>query len=177
MAEKGQKFQWAKGENQGKLEIYSTNDGEFMEFESGRRCNQSLIGDFIVQINDESEILEFDDPLTKVVKPKATKVVKPEKVAAKVIKETLKSPLIPLLDKTKKRKTKINLRLDISLPSKAFLNVMEENFEEDIIEVLSEYVVNDIENPKKYLEDAVKRSISEWYKYTNKTKQKDNATK
>ena len=177
MAEKGQRFQWAKGENQGKLEIYETNDEEFMVFESGRRCNQSLIGDFIMEINSDLDILPFDDPLAKPRKPQTTKVVKPGKTAAKVIKETLKSPLIPLLDKTKKRKTKLNLRLDISLPSKAFLNVMEENFEEDIIEVLSEYVVNDIENPKKYLEDAVKRSISEWYKYTNKTKQKDNATK
>ena len=92
MAEKGQRFQWAKGENQGKLEIYSTNDGEFMEFESGRRCNQSLIGDFILEINEDSDVLVFEDPLAKVVKPKP--VVKPGEVAAKVIKETLKSPLI-----------------------------------------------------------------------------------
>ena len=175
MAEKGQIFQWAKGENQGKLEIYSTNDGEFMEFESGRRCNQSLIGDFILEINEDSDVLVFEDPLAKVVKPKP--VVKPGEVAAKVIKETLKSPLIHLLDKTKKRKTKINLRLDISLPSKAFLNVMEENFEEDVIEVLAEYVVNDIEDHKKYLEDAVKRSILEWYKYNNKPKTNRNAAK
>jgi len=171
MAEKGQKFQWAKGENQGKLEIYVSNDGDFMEFESGRRCNQSLIGDFILQINDDSEILTIDDPLTTPVKPKAVKVSKPVKTEPKAKSKEF-SPLIPLIEKTKKTKKKLNLRIELDLPNKEFLNVMEENFDDDIINVLAEHCVDSIEDPKKYLLDLTKRSILEWYKYTNKTTKK-----
>ena len=171
MAEKGQKFQWIKGENQGTVEIFEKQEGNFLQFESGRRCNSKLIGEFAIEIKEDSDLLVFDNPLSKPVgKPK--KAVKAAKPVTPVPKKKIDNPLIPLIEKSKKTKKKLNLRMTLELPNKEFLNVMEENFDDNIIEVLAKYCVDSIEDPKKYLLDLTKGSILEWYKYNNKTTKK-----
>ena len=69
-----------------------------------------------------------------------------------------------------KTNTKLNVRLEIELPKKNFIKVMEDSFDDNILEVLAEYIVSEIKDPKTYLIDSLKGSISEWYKYNNKTK-------
>ena len=171
MAEKGQKFQWTKGEKQGTIEIFEKQDGKFLEFQSGRRCNSDLIGEFVIEIKDDSEILQFEDPVSKPAKKDKMPYKAGKTVESTPIKK-IDNPLIPLIEKSKKSKKKLNLRIDLELPSKEFLNVMEENFDDNIIEVLSEHCVNNIEDPKKALLKLIKGSISEWYKYNNKTTKK-----
>jgi hypothetical protein len=162
------KYQWVKGENQGTVETYKETEGKFLVFESDRRCNTDLLGEFMLKIDIDNPVLQFEDPIVKVQKPELVKVNKPvEPKVEKPIKE--ESHVIPLIEMAKKDKTKLNVRLEIELPKKTFIKVMEDSFNDDILEVLSEYIVSKIEDPKKYLINSLKGSISEWYKYNNKT--------
>jgi hypothetical protein len=168
-------YQWIKGENQGTIEDYRLTEGKFLVFESGRKCSQEVIDEFMLKIDIDNTALQFEDPLRKPVpQPTLVKTKKPiEPKVEKPIKE--ESHVIPLIEMAKKDKTKLNVRLEIELPKKTFIKVMEDSFDDDILKVLSEYIVSEIEDPKKYLIDSLKGSISEWYKYNNKTK--NNATK
>ena len=168
-------YQWIKGENQGTVETYKDTEGKFLVFESGRRCSSDLIEEFLMKIDIDNPTLQFEDPIheTKAQQPTLVKVEKPiEPKVQKPAKE--ESHVIPLIEMAKKDKTKLNVRLEIELPKKTFIKVMEDSFKDDILEVLSEYIVSEIEDPKQYLIDSLKGSISEWYKYNNKTK--NNAT-
>ena len=169
-------YQWIKGDNQGTIETYKDTKGKFLVFESGRRCSDAVLGEFMIKIDPENPSLQFEDPVgtePTVVKPELVKVNKPiEPKVEKTPKQ--ESHVIPLIEMAKKDKTKLNVRLEIELPKKTFIKVMEDSFKDDILEVLSEYIVSEIEDPKQYLIDSLKGSISEWYKYNNKTK--NNAT-
>ncbi len=171
-------YQWIKGDDQGTIETYVDTDGKFLVFESGRKCNKQLIGEFVQKIDMFNPALEFDDPLTK---------PKPGEVAAKAVEvsknmESLRlighnqsrqplpeSPTIAIIEKAKTRKTKLNVRMNCDLPNKAFIKVLEESFNEDVIEMLAIHLVSKIEDPEQFLIDNLKGSISEWYKYNNKT--------
>jgi hypothetical protein len=173
-------YQWIKGDKQGTVETLQSNDGKWITFQSGRRCNKDLVKEFLMKIDTDNPILQFDDPVQSTKKP-AKKVAKQPKkkiefgeVAAKMIEEKLQSPSIPLIEKAKTTKTKLNVRINCDLPSKAFIEVLEESFDEDIIKDLAEFLVSKIEDPKQYLIDNMKRSILEWYKYNNKTNKREN---
>ena len=175
-----EQYQWIKGENQGVVETYRETKGKFLVFKSGNKCNKELIGEFVQKVDIFNPALEFDNPLTK------TKQPKPGEVAAKAVEvaknmESLRdavnqsrqpvpeSPTIAIIQKAKTRKTKLNVRMNCDLPNKAFIKVLEESFNEDVIEMLAIHLVSKIEDPEQFLIDNLKGSISEWYKYNNKT--------
>lgn len=178
-------YQWIKGEDQGKVETLIDSKGKFLVFESGNKCNKGLIGEYMQKIDMDNPILAFDDPLAKRPKPK------PGEVAAKAVEvaknmESLRqavnqsrqplpeSPTIAIIEKAKTRKTKLNVRMNCDLPNKAFIKVLEESFNEDVIEMLAIHLVSKIEDPEQFLIDNLKGSISEWYKYNNKTTKGEN---
>ena len=168
-------YQWIKGENQGTIETYKDTEGKFLVFESGRKCSNEVVNEFMLKIDMDNTPLQFEDPLQKPLAPQPTLVKVDKPIEPKVQKPAKEeSHVIPLIEMAKKDKTKLNVRLEIELPKKTFIKVMEDSFDDDILEVLSEYIVSEIEDPKQYLIDSLKGSISEWYKYNNKTK--NNAT-
>lgn len=173
-------YQWIKGDKQGTVETLKSNDGKWLTFESGGRCNKDLEEEFLLRIDIDNPVLQFDDPIRSTKKP-TKKVAKQPKqkiefgeVAAKTIEEKLQSPSIPLIEKAKTTKTKLNVRMNCDLPSKAFIKVLEESFDEDVIKDLAEFLVSKIDDPKQYLIDSMKGSILEWYKYNNKTNKREN---
>ena len=173
-----QQYQWIKGDHQGKVETFVETEGKFLVFESGRRCNKSVLKEFMMKIDMDNTALQFDDPLQKVTKstPKKKAIEKKMPELKKAIVESRlplpQSPAIPLIEKAKKTKTKLNVRMNCDLPNKAFIKVLEESFDEDVINDLAEFLVSKIEDPKQYLIDCMKGSILEWYKYNNKTTKK-----
>ena len=176
-----QRYQWIKGDNQGTVEIYQEDQGTFMCFASGNRCNKELVGEYMIPIYDDSEILSFTDvqdeakvntAKTKSSRNKMTQGLKYDdevkttpkpKAAPKSIPQQTTSPLVSLLEKSKKSKLKLNTRLDMQLPSKEVISVLQESFEEDILDVLSKYVVYNIKDPKTFLEKRIKASIKDWF--------------
>ena len=168
--EEVQKFQWIKGDNQGKVETFTGEmSGKFMVFESGRRCNKSLLGEFLHEVNEENPELIFDDPISQPINSKA-KTKSTKRKSNSTVKVKSQNPLIPLLEKTKKNKTKLNVRFEVELPTKKFLGIMSESFDEDVVQILSDYIISQIDDPRTFVSKHLKTSINEWYKYNNKTK-------
>jgi len=169
------KYQWIKGDNQGTVETYKSTDGKFFVFESGKRCNQEVIGEFMMKIDFENPVLQFEDPIGSVTaKPKNKKV----SAEMKNFKEALiqskmpapSSPIVSLLEKAKTKKTKLNTRISMDLPSKEFIDVLQNSWDEDILTIQAEYIVSKIEDPQEFLIEKIKVALSEWFHTTPKTK-------
>ena len=79
------------------------------------------------------------------------------------------SPIIALLEKAKTKKTKLNTRIDMNLPSKEFINVLQQSWDEDILSILSEHIYSNIDNPEEFLIERIKVALSEWFHTTPKT--------
>ena len=171
------KYQWIKGDEQGTLDIFLKEEDGFLTFESGRRCNKELVDEFLIPIYFDEDILSFTDV-------QDTSIIKASKAKSKynkaieglavdgdgstpkdipTIKNVIVSPLIPLLEKSKKKSIKLNTIIDMSLPSKEVLNVLSDSFDDDVIDVLSKYIVSQTKDPKSFLEKRVKSSIKDWF--------------
>ena len=167
-----EEYQWIKGEHQGIIEVYKDTKGKFLVFESGNKCNKELIGEYIHKIDMFNPALEFDNPLTKQSKPK------PGEVAAKAVEVIMEkpaivqSPIVSLLEKAKTKKTKLNTRIEMNLPTKEFLDVLQQSWDEDILSIQAEYIVSQIEDPKQFLTDKIKMSLSDWFKSGSKGESK-----
>ena len=164
-------YQWIKGDNQGVVESFDKMDGKFFVFESGKRCNQEVIGEFMMKVDLDNPVLQFADPIGMVKKPKeVAKNMKEFKEAIHEIKQPPKpSPIISLLEKAKTKKTKLNTRISMDLPSKEFIDVLQNSWDEDILTIQAEYIVSKIEDPQEFLIEKIKVALSEWFHTTPKT--------
>lgn len=168
------KYQWIKGDNQGTVETVSDTNDKFVMFKSGSRISHSVIKEFMLKIDMDNPVLQFDDPLTKPIQPK------PGEVAAKAVEvaknmESLRaavnqsrqplpsSPILPILEKAKTKKTKLNVRISMDLPSKEFIDVLQKSWDDDILTIQAEYIVSKIEDPEQFLIDKIKVALSEWF--------------
>lgn len=164
MSDEIKRYQWIKGDDQGTVEEYVETDGKFLVFQSGRRCNTSLLPEFMVEINDPSEILAFEDPKVEVLQKqaKARKSNKtPEPV--KVTKTPEENPILSVLKKSKTTNTKLNIRVQLELPTKDLLTVLQTSFDDDVIDILSGHIVSNIDNTNEYLQEKIKDSIQDWF--------------
>ena len=175
-----QRYQWIKGDNQGTVETFDSEAGKFNVFGSGARCNKEIMSEYMIPIYDNSEILSFPDLQKEEMIEKAkinakrsriiqgikteeeVQSITPKHIVSKPTK-TEDSPLISLISKSKKSKIKLNTRIDMALPTKQVLEVLQESFDDDILDVLSKYIVSNIKDPKSYLEKRIKASIKDWF--------------
>ena len=162
--EEVEKYQWIKGDNQGTVEVVKSTDGKFILFKSGKRCNHAVLGEFMMKIDLENPVLHFDDPLAASAVPNK-KVVDSTDIAKPDV-HYITSPIIPLLEKAKTKKTKLNTRIQMDLPSKEFIDVLQNSWDEDILTIQAEYIVSKIEDPKEFLIEKIKVALSEWF-YTS----------
>jgi hypothetical protein len=52
----------------------------------------------------------------------------------------------------------------MNLPSKEFISVLNESFDDDVLDILSEYIISNIENHREFLKDHSLKAIKDWYK-------------
>ena len=164
--EEVEKYQWIKGDHQGTVETVDAIDDKFFVFKSGKRCSKAVLGEFMLKIDLENPVLQFEDPLNT-IKPIA-KPVEAEDVA-KTGTHNIKSPIIPLLEKAKTKKTKLNTRIQMDLPSKEFIDVLQQSWDDDILTIQAEFIVSKIEDPKEFLIEKIKIALSEWFYTSPKT--------
>ena len=165
--EEVEKYQWIKGDNQGTVETVDAIDDKFFVFKSGKRCSKAVLGEFMLKIDLENPVLQFVDPLAVSVKSIA-KPVESEDIS-KSGTHNIKSPIIPLLEKAKTKKTKLNTRISMDLPSKEFIDVLQNSWDDDILTIQAEYIVSKIEDPKEFLIEKIKIALSEWFYTSPKT--------
>jgi hypothetical protein len=157
------RYQWIKGDNLGELEILSESEGKFLVFKSGRRCNKNLVGEFVIEITHDSEILSIGNNEILNEPPKDV-----QKVSKKITgtKESISksNPIIPILEKAKTKSIKLNIRIPMDLPPKEFISVLSESFDDNILDILSEYIISNIDNHREFLKEHSLKAIEDWYK-------------
>jgi|694.fasta_scaffold02511_27 hypothetical protein len=150
-------YEWVKGDYTGNLEKITSeeieNGIEWINFESGRRINKSLFGEFLlINENGVSSIEPIGNLTVPVVSPKIQ--VQEEKLQ--------ESPISILLKTQKKRKTeKMVLEFDLELPSPEILLIMYESFGEDLF---SEIYKMNLSNFKDSLPSKFDEAIKSYLK-------------
>lgn len=151
-------YEWVKGDYTGNLEKITSeeieNGIEWINFESGRRINKSLFGEFLL-INENG--VSSIEPIGNLTVPV---VVSPK---IQVQEEKLQeSPISILLKTQKKRKTeKMVLEFDLELPSPEILLIMYESFGEDLF---SEIYKMNLSNFKDSLPSKFDEAIKSYLK-------------
>ena len=150
-------YEWVKGDYTGNLEKITSeeieNGIEWINFESGRRINKSLFGEFLL-INENG--VSSIEPIGNLTVP----VVSPEIQARE--EKLQESPISILLKTQKKRKTeKMVLEFDLELPSPEILLIMYESFGEDLF---SEIYKMNLSNFKDSLPSKFDEAIKSYLK-------------
>jgi len=124
-------FQWLKGDKAGQFvkwdgEILTDGDMNFLVFADGSRGNESLLGDYFVEVPNENEGFidvemmkpessfqplspEHNPPLKRTVVPAPVEQFEPKNRAPE-------NPISRLLLDSKKINTKIKLDLEVDIP-------------------------------------------------------------
>ena len=168
----GNKYSWIKGENFGKEDVVKNpklrvGSMNFIEFVSGRRISVALSKEYLSLIA-EAEELEIEDPEAFVKElaeresnlTQNTPIKKEEK---KVVQ--INSIYADILDKIKSYEdTDIELKITVSLPKKAALEVLLDAYGEDLAKELNIYIENKISDDVK---SQIKDTINNWIKDLN----------
>jgi hypothetical protein len=145
------RFQWIKGDKVGNIEVYKSEKVKgninFIIFESKNKINSALVNEFMIEIFDDSEILNMSETNTP---DKGFNSAPAEKVIEK-------SPIRLLLEKQKdSSKDKIDIAINLNLPSKDMFNLLMSSFGEDVEKELISLILDDKENLYKILENSIK---------------------
>jgi hypothetical protein len=141
-------YQWIKGEKAGDVvksdsEIVEEGGMQFLNFIDGSRCNASLLGDYILEIADDSpdSLIMLND-----MAPQPLQRVEPVAAVSQVVKEEpvkTTSPLEALLLSSKKSIQKVAITIQIDVPPFDLIKVLASSFEDGQEQVL------------KYLQDSI----------------------
>lgn len=145
-----QTYQWIKGEQIGQIRksdgsTISEGNIEYLIFNDGSRCNTSLLGDYIMQIesDDPADHLILNDiaptPMQR-VQPTAPPVVQESKPAASITtldaSSLSLSPLETILHTSKKVKKKVTISIEVEVPPADLIKVVAASFDQGNEQVL-----------------------------------------
>lgn len=136
-------YQWVKGDRAGDVvktdgTILQEGDINFLMFTDGTRCNENLLGDFILEVaseNEEDLILLKEiapEPLTRV-----TTTPTPPAVEKKPPVKKSESPLVSLLSTAKKSPKKIKIEVTIDVPPYDLIRVLASSFDDGNEQILN----------------------------------------
>ena len=127
-------FQWIRGEQIGKIvksfgETFIDDNIEFIIFEDGSQCNTALIGEWLSPIDGPQNalILPEPDPI-----PQPVAVAKPTPVRKEA---SVSNPIHDLLRVSKKKKMKIQLNLEVEMPSEDLIKVINDSYDNGSSEI------------------------------------------
>lgn len=131
-------FQWVRGEQIGKIvksfgETFIDDNIEFMIFEDGSQCNTALIGEWLSPIEGPQNalILPEPDPIQKPVNNIDRHSHPPPSQKAQVAS----NPIHDLLRVSKKKKMKIQLNLEVEMPSEDLIKVINDSYDNGTAEI------------------------------------------
>lgn len=163
------RFQWLKGDKQGKIEKYKDtvrqNDIDYISFQSGARVTTDLIGDYIVELTSEGEPFinsSLFKPNTIIPNgpspsPSPSNKAKP--------KSNTKSDNFSLSDLIKVQLEKnnefISINLDIPILEKTLFKMLLDT-NSDVIDDLTKIVISKYIN-KEDIETTIKEKMLAYY--------------
>lgn len=166
------KYQWIKGDHTGKVETFLDTEDGFMIFESKRKVKTNLLGEFMVLVNSEADILDLAPPKALDIEAEtglsyegSNKNKTPIQQAA--IKVEPENPIRILLEKqSKNNKIKIELEFDVNVPKKEVIELLQDTFEEDVKEEVAKFTKDKLNKQEiidkvySQLEEAIKMYYS-----------------
>ena len=164
------KFEWVKTERSGDVCEFDHFEGEgeeFTCFTDNTRIRTELIGDVVLMHLFSNEIIgkELLNPEKNILGVETvvhTAQIQPRKA------QSSQDPVISILEKTKKRTEKMNLTLNVKIPSPEIYLVIRENFE-NVDDILLENVMAQIQ--QNSMKEAVRRELQNIYSQKKKSKQ------
>lgn len=165
--EKQQKrYQWTKGDRFGDIVTVAEDqqDGKWLYFDDGSRINPDLIGEFLLEVRNEREVLNVDN-----IQPAVQN--QPEVVQPTIQQQVeTKEPSIMgkmIMKMSTKNVVNVPLQINISIPTQQLYGMLSEGMEEDdlneeIMEVALQQI--EIDNLTEYLKENISSFLSEYYK-------------
>jgi len=146
------KYQWIKGDKIGNVEDIVDYGQEWITFKNGGRIASSLINEFMVPIQRDSQIMDFSSQ-SEIPKQPQKIVKREEKVQT--------SFLYDLVDNIKvKENHTTGFEINFKLPKKEMINVLMSSYsEEEVLLTLKEYVLNQVD--MKSLHESIKNKFSD----------------
>lgn len=151
------KFQWIKTENMGKVvhfkDVSEVNGMILVEFDDGSRVNMDMIGEVVLKVYNDSEILEMT--------PEEQYTPNTPTVNIKKAQQQYKdSPIQTLLRKQKPNMMNMEISIELNLPSHELYKVLSTSFDNADEEIV-EFIVADLDVP--LIKDAVRNAIKAYY--------------
>lgn len=127
-------FQWVRGENLGKIakstgKTIIDDDIEYIVFEDGTWCNTQLLGEWIVPIENAANAAFFADQSSSIQQ-------KNEPAGP--------NPVFDLLNRSKKKSSKMEISITVSMPSDELIRVIDDSYENGT-RLIGEYLVNSVD--------------------------------
>jgi hypothetical protein len=147
-------YQWIKGEKAGEVvktdsEIVEDGGMQFLNFIDGSRCNANLVGDYILEIADDSpeSLIMLND-----LAPQPLQRIEPIVTARQEEPAKTISPLAALLLSSKKSEQKVGITISINMPPFDLIKVLASSFDDGQEQVL------------RYLQDSITPEMVEGLK-------------
>ena len=170
-----QVFQWIKGDYEGKIvnviDTFVEDNIEWLVFQDGTQCNSSLIGEFIVPVQQGAQppLPVTNGRQKQSAQPTVQNPVEQPKPAAVQPNPVSAHPIHDLLRMSKKKAVKLEITIGVDMPSEDLLKVMIGEFP-DGADIIGDYLVSTIdqENMMSQIKNLLKARI----KQVKTTKQK-----
>lgn len=152
-------YEWIKGDHIGVIEKISSEENEsgidWIKFESGRRINRNLFGEFLLVSETGVSSIEPLSPSVMQPQPQQSQPI------AQAPKKEEESPISILLkSQKKKRKETIKLDFELELPPAEILAIMYDSFGDDLITEIYKMNLTKLEEtlPNKF-EESIKSHL------------------
>ena len=165
-------YQWVKGDYIGRVETVKENLDEnglnFLIFESGKRINQDLLLEYMIEIPEyqariaeESADIKTGNSSNSISQPPISQPQpQPQPTTSHI------SPvMLLLLNQKSESKNSIEVSLEIKIPKKEMIDVLKNSFGDEIEEDLYQYIHNqlDYSTIKEAVQEKIKKFIQEYY--------------
>ena len=152
-------YEWVKTERAGDIckfrEIIKEGNEEYIGFTDGTRVRSSLLGDVVLQHEHPAEILGANELAIKPVQHLTSVIQHPtviptpttEVIVPHPIPKAETSPVLSILEKSKKKKKKVQFDFMMEIPSSDVLSIIRENFDASETE-LFDFFVSKIDKKK-----------------------------
>lgn len=167
---KQKRYQWIKGDRFGDIvEVAEQQpDSKWLYFTDGSRINPSLRSEFLLEIENDNQILKVKKPKAKVeqVQPveEITPVQEVSKPAVVVNEPTVMGKMIEKM--SKKNVVNVPLDININIPTPAIYAMLSEGMEaEDLNEEIMSVALAQIEINKlqEYIKEQITNFLIEYY--------------
>ena len=165
---KQKRYQWTKGERFGDIVTVAKDqtDSNWLYFEDGSRINPKLIGEFLLEIGRDSDVLDVNvsENTQPIQQDQVQTDTQPIQNQVESTEPSIMGKMI--MKMSKKNVVNVPLQINISIPTQQLYGMLLEGMEEDDLneEIMSVALKQiEINNLTEYLKENISSFLSEYY--------------